>query len=121
MAESMQQIPTLSLLVSQHADITHRVVIALQQKQNRRRRRSRQRKVKSCWGRNWLSRGQMIQNSQYYNLMENTTNWIFSKTFQEYNRNCLMSCSVVLEIESQNITRDTESYRDFLVLSYIYL
>ena len=60
----MQQVANLAVLVSQQADITHRAVIALQQEQIRGRRRRGQRKVRTCWVSNWLSRGQY---SHYYN------------------------------------------------------
>ena len=58
MAKAVRQVATLAVLVSQHAVVTHRAVVALQQEEQERRqqqqqqhqrRRRRQRRQRSCW------------------------------------------------------------------------
>ena len=118
MAEAARQVATLALLVSHHAVVTQVAVVALQQEEQERRqqhqtqrRRRRQTRQMSCWVRNWLSHGERLRHSHYYNLME-SIRLRDPDRFKNFTRLEPALFDEMLDRLRLRITKQNTSYRD---------
>ena len=118
MAEAARQAATLALLVSHHAVVTLVAVVALQQEEQERRqqhqtqcRRRRQTRQRSCWVRDWLSHGERLRHSHYYNLMESLRQRDLDR-FKNFTRLEPALFDELLDRLRLRITKQNTSYRD---------
>ena len=118
MVEAVRQVATLAVLVSQHAVVTHRAVVALEQEEQERSeqqqlqgRRRRQRRQRLCWVRDWLSHGDRLRHSHYYNLME-SLRLRDPERFKNFTRLEPALFDELLDRIRHRITKHNTNYRD---------
>ena len=121
MALRLWQVASLGFLVSKFDIAVHAALVALENEEEERRRPIRRRrkeiKRRSCCVKYWLSREQMLHQSQYYNLKE-TPREKGPEGFRNYTRlQPEMFDELLDRIRPRTVKHDT-TYRDDLALGF---